>query len=303
MTAEARETISRAAAYLPSTALRPYLAGAAYEQRGLPAGEHIGLPSCSLTLVLPLETGLLVSPDGQRRVAMSSCVGGLHARPVAIAHDGTQVGFHVDVTPAGARALFGRPAAELAGCVAELDELWGPDGRELVDRLHAADSWAGRAAVLDEVLLRRLHRWTSTSRREAPDELSEAWRRLSTGAPGTAVAEVARDVGWSRRHLGGRFAAEFGLPPKSVQRIARFQGVAEHLKRRPAERLADVAARYGYADQAHLARDWREFAGCPPSVWLRAEVLPFVQDGAGASGRDLGHDHNAHDDLAVPDQQ
>lgn len=42
--------------------------------------------------------------------------------------------------------------------------------------------------------------------------------------------------------------------------------------------LADVAARCGYFDQAHLARDWNDLAGCPPSAWLSAEELPFVQD-------------------------
>ena len=101
MTAEARETISRAAAYLPSTALRPYLAGAAYEQRGLPAGEHIGLPSCSLTLVLPLETGLLVSPDGQRIYDLAGAMKGNLSK---------------------AAGLFNAPASQVARLAAALQE-------------------------------------------------------------------------------------------------------------------------------------------------------------------------------------
>ena len=32
-----------------------------------------------------------------------------------------------------------------------------------------------------------------------------------------------------------------------------------------------LAAEYGYYDQAHLARDFRDLAGCPPSVWLAEE--------------------------------
>ena len=37
--------------------------------------------------------------------------------------------------------------------------------------------------------------------------------------------------------------------------------------------LADLAADCGFYDQAHLAREFRDLAGCPPSVWLAEEFL------------------------------
>jgi AraC-like DNA-binding protein len=46
-------------------------------------------------------------------------------------------------------------------------------------------------------------------------------------------------------------------------------------------RLADAAALAGYADQAHLTREWRELAGYAPTEYLRVE-LPFLQDDGGA---------------------
>jgi len=46
--------------------------------------------------------------------------------------------------------------------------------------------------------------------------------------------------------------------------------------------LAEVAARAGFYDQAHLHREWRELAGCTPSRWL-SEELPSVHD-SGAEG-------------------
>ncbi len=40
--------------------------------------------------------------------------------------------------------------------------------------------------------------------------------------------------------------------------------------------LADLATECGYYDQAHLAREFRDLAGCPPSALL-AEELRNVQ--------------------------
>ena len=47
--------------------------------------------------------------------------------------------------------------------------------------------------------------------------------------------------------------------------------------------LARLAAGCGYYDQAHLAREFRELASCPPSAWL-AEEFRNVQSGPDAQG-------------------
>lgn len=47
--------------------------------------------------------------------------------------------------------------------------------------------------------------------------------------------------------------------------------------------FADVALDCGYFDQAHLDRDFRRLAGCPPTTLL-AEEVPFFQDEGGGAG-------------------
>ncbi len=51
--------------------------------------------------------------------------------------------------------------------------------------------------------------------------------------------------------------------------------------------LADLAAGCGYFDQAHLAREFRELAGCPPSVWL-ADEFRIIQGSDAGGEQGLG---------------
>jgi AraC-like DNA-binding protein len=63
--------------------------------------------------------------------------------------------------------------------------------------------------------------------------------------------------------------------------VARFDRARRALAARVATGgppdLAALAAVSGYADQAHLTREWRDFTGLPPSRWLAAE-FGFLQD-------------------------
>jgi AraC-like DNA-binding protein len=49
--------------------------------------------------------------------------------------------------------------------------------------------------------------------------------------------------------------------------------------------VADIAAGCGYYDQAHLAREFRALAGCPPAAWL-ADEFRNVQSTAPDPGGD-----------------
>nr|WP_246497460.1 helix-turn-helix domain-containing protein [Sphaerisporangium rubeum] len=102
------------------------------------------------------------------------------------------------------------------------------------------------------------------------------------------VEELAREVGWSARHLGTRFAAEIGLTPKAAARVVRFDRTRRAVQARAGDVvLADVAAEMGYYDQSHLVREFREFAGCPPTRWL-AEEFRNVQAGESSARAQSG---------------
>jgi transcriptional regulator GlxA family with amidase domain len=107
--------------------------------------------------------------------------------------------------------------------------------------------------------------------RVAPlDPLVVAAGRLLLREP-RPIADVARRMGVSPRHLTRTFRHAVGLTPKMFARISRFQRVAAVLDHEPGDVLAGVALACGYYDQSHLVRDVRAFAGGTP-VALRAAL-------------------------------
>ncbi len=92
---------------------------------------------------------------------------------------------------------------------------------------------------------------------------------------GGSVAGIAARAGMPLRQLQRRFAAEFGMPPRGYLRLLRFRGALADLQQ-CADTLADTAAAQGYADQAHMAREFRSLAGMPPREARVRAKGPFV---------------------------
>jgi AraC-like DNA-binding protein len=189
---------------------------------------------------------------------------------------GAGAGVQLLLTPPAARRLLGLPLGELANRAVPVDRLdrWWP---RLRDELATVPDWAGRFTRLDAALAARLADGGPVDPR-----LLRAWRLLEGHGGGVGVGALAEEVGWSRRHLAVRFRREFGLPPKAAARLLRFQRAYAMLGHRliaapgadapsgdPVPGWAGLAARFGYYDQSHLIREFREFAGATPAALAR----------------------------------
>ena len=261
---------------LPAGPLRGHIAAyMGYRAVGFSPGLHRGLPSRHMTFVVSIgspldvrvQTNPALGPDRYRCV-----LGGLQAAAATIAHNGGKEGVAISLSPLGSRAVLGVPAAALWDRSFESVDLIGRTGDELWERLQYASSWLERFDVCDRVLLRHL------SEGGVARELARCWRAIVASGGRLPVEQLAADTGYSRQHLTKLFRREFGLGPKLASRIVRFERVQRALLgAHPSATLAEVAAGCGYADQAHLSREFTALTGCPPSAWL-AEELPILQD-------------------------
>lgn len=247
-----------------------------YRTEGAEPGVHAGLPSRSLTFIVafhdPLDVEMAQAGVADRREYWAM-LAGLHTAPALVRHGGRQVGVQVALRPHAAPSLFGVAASALANGAVHLEEVVPRVASELVDRLSSATSWSARWGVLDDVLLALLD-----DRCSIDPGVDAAWSLLVRTQGAIGIEALSRELGWSRRHLTKRFSSAFGLPPKAVARVVRFERAQRLLRDTARPSLAAVAQTCGYADQAHMTREWTRLAGSPPTVWLARESIPILQD-------------------------
>lgn len=185
-------------------------------------------------------------------------------------------------------AVLGVPAASLRDVSPTLAEVVGAHADVLSRAVEAAlpqgdaavhaafDGWVG--AQTARVLARR-----KVSRGLVDDAVARAVDHLVASGGQAPMAEVAAASGVALRTLQRRFVLAVGLTAKQFAQLRR----ARAMLRRTIDDALDervgwsgVAAESGYADQAHLAREVRQYAKLSPTAlkaWLSQIAHELVE--------------------------
>lgn len=107
----------------------------------------------------------------------------------------------------------------------------------------------------------------------APSEEALLANRLveaaETDSSLVTVTDLATELNISTRSLQRLAAKYVGLSPAALIRRRRLQEAAERLRQNPGLDLTALAVQYGYADHAHLTKDFRATLGFTPSDYRR----------------------------------
>jgi AraC-like DNA-binding protein len=166
----------------------------------------------------------------------------------------------VKLLPGAAGLFFTQHAHALSNRITPLGDLVGDESLALQRDVLTAGS--------DEDAFQRLCAWLRPRRRPdraADASLAVALVRAVTADPTiTDVAGLSARAGLCERALQRVFRAHVGASPKWVIRRHRLQEAALRIERGEVRSLADLAASLGYADQSHLARDFKAAVGRSP---------------------------------------
>lgn len=186
----------------------------------------------SLSCEVPQQ--LRVLPDGCMDIIGGDLVGTL-TRPLIADLRAGDVSVGVRLRPGAFTALFGIPAGELR------DQ---------------------RLPLADVVRPRRLEALAVDAPK--PDPMAT----LALRAP--SVKWLARETGYSERHVRRRLLAATGHGPTRLRRIGRMQAL---LSAGRGESWARTAAEFGYHDEAHMINDIRSLAGATPHELVDGRFL------------------------------
>jgi AraC-like DNA-binding protein len=259
---------------LPRQALADDLSGyVGFEEvAGRPVSRlEIGGPAPSLILAMGAEFEVELLSRSKDRSRTQVLFVPPAAGAVVVRHSGSIRCLEVGLTPWAAAAVLRLSPRDWPRHPVALTEL-SMDTEAGIQRAFSRLSAFPRCfAAADAYFGARIE----TAPREVPRELTWAWNELSRRSGQVAIADLATEIGWSRRHLIGRFRDWTGVNPKTLARSWRFQR-ARALLVNKTKSIAEVANICGYSDQSHLTREFKELGGCSPSTFcsMRFSDLP-----------------------------
>ncbi|MEO1367232.1 MAG: helix-turn-helix domain-containing protein [Acidobacteriota bacterium] len=221
------------------------------------------LPTASTDIVANLGAPMrLLSGRGAERI-VGTTVTGLLTRPIVLEHPLVHEAVGVRLSAHGLRAVLGVPTAAFIDQVVELELAVDSAVDELVQACSRVTSPAARLDAAIDWLARRLDRCAGGG------DALVVWASecIETSLGRVPIARLQRESGFSATRFNQRFRDQLGVTPKRYARLVRFRAALDRLD--PSISLADLAHGLGYADQAHMNRDFRSLAGCSPTAVIR----------------------------------
>ncbi len=227
------------------------------------------LPNGCAELMFNLGPSHRMIADGETTVWDAVWISGVHERAITIeTDDGTHL-VSVRFTPFGLRDLLGVSTGNTANRVTDASTLLGSRIAALHDALRIAHDPTARFAMLESFL--RTSRETVANERAEPVEhyVRDAAERITRAHGNLAITSLHTQSGVSRKQLTTRFTAAMGMSPKRYANLRRFVWTVSQLRERTQVDWSRLALEAGYADQSHMARDFKRIADASPTAFLR----------------------------------
>jgi AraC-like DNA-binding protein len=222
---------------------------------------------------IPLRYGdpVVVEASEPAEVPSGALVGP-RSRSTSLRFDGAIDQLNVSFFPGAAGAFVAVPMAEVPGRVVSPDEVWPRDFREAAAELEPLPV-RERISRLSDLLLDRLE-----PARAPGAQVREALRLIYATRGRVRVMWLAEHVNVSVSQLERAFKRQVGVGPKLLARQTRVSALAASAMASARPDWAWLAYRYGFSDQAHLTREFRDLMGLTPTAFGGIGDADFLQD-------------------------
>ncbi|MCK8494677.1 helix-turn-helix transcriptional regulator [Spirosoma sp. RP8] len=175
---------------------------------------------------------------------------------------GTGRKFGIRLKPESLLQLFNVPVASLFNNFTDLESFFGKSINRLIDDVYGLPDIQSVVQVVERFLLTQFKNLNAER-----NYVFEATRVIRQAKGNLSIESLSEHLAVSKRQLERSFKNSYGTSPKMYQRIIRFRNAYESFQQTSrTPNWLDISYNFGYSDQAHFIRDFKEFSNEVPTL-------------------------------------
>lgn len=223
------------------------------------------LPDTSIVLAFKIKGKVSQKSEQNKVVLPSAMISGLRNQTRVVDYSENTSMLLVAFKEGGANAFFSEPLHEIFGMSLPLDDLWQRSKIcEVEEKLSEAATNRKRIRAVESFLLSQL------KDNRFDRMIYNAVERIKTQRGDVKITELLKVFHTSRDPFEKRFRRVTGTSPKQFAQIVRLRSLINGYSSQ--DSFADLAAKFGYFDQAHFIKDFKSFTGQTPQVFLKSST-------------------------------
>lgn len=179
--------------------------------------------------------------------------------------------FSVRFLPLALATLFNTPANLLTNESYDIASILGKQGNEIEEQIFEAKTFSERIQIITTFIEKKIK--TSQSKYQRFEKILTKIHHTKGRIP---VKEITTQAFRSQRQFERNFKELTGFSAKNYLKIIRFERVVETIiysQSLANLKLIDIALDFGYYDQAHFNRHFKEYTGITPTTYFNNLAL------------------------------
>jgi AraC-like DNA-binding protein len=170
----------------------------------------------------------------------------------------------VTFLPLGACHFLPFPMLEIENMHVGLNDIFSSQIREIEERICLGKTLDERIKTIELFLTSKLKPEKANGALLIKEGIS-----LINLSKGTIQTEtLSKKLYTTPKTLERKFMSLLGKSPKQFSKIVRFQSIIQDFKNSPFKSLTETAYEFGYFDQAHFIKDFKNLSGYTPKEFL-----------------------------------
>jgi len=191
-------------------------------------------------------------------------ISGMHSNYLSIsAVKGSEM-LVVQFKALGAHPFLNCPVSDITNKVIPAESLFGMEIITLRNNIVNTTTVSKKFSFIETWLNTRFSKESLPS-----EELLTIYNKI-VEAPVNKHSQVVETYTKTQKHLITQFKKYAGLTPKVLHRIFRFNALLAGIHKKDILSWAQIADEFGYTDQSHFIKEFKEFSGFNPSEFLKS---------------------------------